>query len=383
MPAVNKYLPVLIIGAAVLIMLALASMRTQPPQKPAQARIPAVEVVLAQQAASGLVVRAQGSAQPRTQTALVSEVAGTVLEVSPQFVVGGLLRRGELLLRVDPKDYEVAVARAQAALANRLALLAQEQARSEQAVKDWASLNRPGQPNALVLRTPYLDEAKANVASAQADLAAARINLQRTNVRAPYDGLLREKRADVGQYLNVGAAIGSFAATDRAEIRLPLSDADLAVVELPLTAPVPIRIGVRGQEHQWDGLLVRTEGSLDERTRVMHVVAEITDPYALQESSNVPPLQFGTFVEAQLPARLPRAAVAVPRLALRGTDQLLVADSGNRLRLRTVQVLRADQNLVYLSSGVEVGERVITTVVETPVEGMGLEVLERAEAITP
>jgi RND family efflux transporter MFP subunit len=234
-----------------------------------------------------------------------------------------------------------------------------------------------------VLRTPYLDEAKANVASAQADLAAARINLQRTKVRAPYDGLLREKRADVGQYLNVGAAIGSFAATDRAEIRLPLSDADLAVIELPLSAPVPIRIGVRGHEHQWEGLLVRSEGSLDERTRVMHVVAEITDPYALQQGTAVPPLQFGSFVEAQLPARLPRAAVAVPRLALRGTDQLLVADSGNRLRLRTVQVLRADQHFVYLVAGVEVGERVITTVIETPVEGMGLEVLNRTEPAAP
>lgn len=371
----KKLLPFAIIAAAVVVMFALGAMRSKPPHRPSTPRVPVVEVVEASPAAGGFEVRAQGTVQPRTQTTLVSEVGGTVLAVSPKFVAGSFLRRGELLLRVDPKDYEVAVLRAEAGLANRRALLAQETARAEQAAKDWASLKRPGKPNPLVLRTPYVAEAEANVRSAEADLAAAKINLERTRVKAPFDGLLREKRADVGQYVNVGAVLGVFAATDMAEVRLPLAEADLQVVELPTTDGVPITLGSRGSEVSWPATLVRTEGVLDERTRVMHAVAEIADPYALKPGSSVPPLQFGSFVEARLPARLDRAVIAVPRHALRGMDELLIADAENRLRLRRVEVLRADQSQVYIGNGLAAGERVITTVVEAPVEGMKLRVL--------
>jgi RND family efflux transporter MFP subunit len=375
MPRSKKLLPLAIIGAAVVVMLGLAAMRSKPPQRPSTPRVPAVEVVIAEAAPGGFVVRAQGTVQPRTQTTLVSEVGGTVLEVSPKFVAGGFLRRGELLLRVDPKDYEVAVLRAEASLANRRALLAQENARAEQAAKDWASLKRPGQPNPLVLRTPYVAEAQANVRSAEADLAAAKINLERTRVKVPFDGLLREKRADVGQYVNVGAILGVFAATDVGELRLPLSEADLAVVELPAGAGVPIELTTRAGARSWPATLVRTEGVLDERTRVMYAVAEIADPYALEAGSGAVPLQFGSFVEARLPARLDRPVIAVPRHALRGLDQLLLVDAEDRLRLRTVEVLRADPTQVYVGSGLQVGERVVTTVVEAPVAGMSLRVL--------
>lgn len=375
---VRKLLPLAIIGAALVVMLGLAAMRSKPPQRPSAPRVPAVEVVAAIAADEGFEVRAQGTVQPRTQTTLVSEVGGTVLEVSPKFVAGGFLRRGEVLLRVDPKDYEVAVLRAEAGLANRRALLAQEQARAEQAAKDWASLQRPGKPNPLVLRTPYVAEAEANVRSAQADLAAAKINLERTRVKAPFDGLLREKRADLGQYVNVGAVLGVFAATDMAEVRLPLAEADLAVVALPTAAGgVPITIGTRGSDASWSATLVRTEGVLDERTRVMHVVAEIADPYGLQANAATP-LQFGSFVEARLPARLDRPVLAVPRHALRGMDQLLLADADSRLRLRTVEVLRADQSTAYIGDGLAAGERVIVTAVEAPLEGMTLRVLDGA-----
>jgi len=376
----RRFLPYAIVGGAVVLMLLLATLRPAPPQRPTAPRIPVVEVVNAEPAAGGFTVQAQGTVQPRTQTTLVSEVGGTVLEVSPKFVVGGFLSRGELLLRVDPKDYEVAVSRAQAALANRQALLAQEQARADQAARDWASLKRPGTPSPLVLRTPYVAEAEANVRSAQADLAAARINLERTRVRAPFDGLLREKRADVGQFLNVGAAIAVYAATDLAEVRLPLTEADLAVIDLGDGAGVPIRLGVRSSSASWEARLVRTEGALDERTRVMHAVAEIRDPYALRGDSPSAPLSFGSFVEARLPARLDRAVISVPRQALRGMDQLLIADAEDRLRLRQVEVLRTDQTTAYVGSGLAPGERIITTVIEAPVEGMALRIVDRTAA---
>lgn len=380
MPRLKKILPYAIVAGAIVVMFALAALRPKPPQRPVTPTVTAVEVVRAEAASQGFIVNAQGTVQPRTQTTLVSEVAGTVLEVSPKFAAGGFLRRGELLLRVDPKDYEVAVSRAEAALANRRALLAQEQARADQAAKDWNALQRPGTPNPLVLRTPYVAEAEANVRAAEADLTAARINLDRTRVRAPFDGLLREKRADVGQFLNVGAVIAIFAATDVAEVRLPLTEADLAVVELGDGSGVPVTLSALGGVSQWRGRLVRTEGTLDERTRVMHAVAEIVDPYALQAASGSAALHFGSFVEVALPARLDREVIAVPRQALRGMDQLLVVGPADRLDLRRVEVVRSDQQRVYVGSGLEAGERVVTTVIESPVAGMPLRVVDRAAA---
>ncbi len=378
MPRLKKFLPYAIVAAAVVVMFALAALRPKPPQRPVAPTVTAVEVVRAEAAAEGFLIGAQGTVQPRTQTTLVSEVAGTVLEVSPKFAAGGFLRRGELLLRVDPKDYEVAVSRAEAALANRRALLAQEQARADQAAKDWDSLQRPGPPNPLVLRTPYVAEAEANVRAAEADLAAARINLDRTRVRAPFDGLLREKRADGGPFHKRGAGIARYPATDGAEVRLPLTEADLAVVDLGGPDGVAVTLTALGGDLRWPARLVRTEGTLDERTRVMHAVAEIVDPYALQAATGTTALHFGSFVEAGLPARLDREVIAVPRQALRGMDQLLVVDAQSRLQLRRVEVLRSDQQRIYVGSGLTAGERIVTTVIESPVDGMPLRVVDRA-----
>jgi RND family efflux transporter MFP subunit len=275
------------------------------------------------------------------------------------------------------------VVRAEANLANRQALLDQERARAEQAGKDWASLGRAGTPNPLVLRTPYVAEAEANVRAAQADLSSARTTLERTRIRAPFDGLLREKRADIGQFVNVGGALGLLAAVDVAEVRLPLTEADLAMVALPsagVAAPVRLFSRAGTSEMQWDAKLVRTEGVFDERTRVTHVVAQVSDPYALATGSTIPPLKFGSFVEGRLPANVAQPVIRVPRTALRGMDQLLLVDDDDRLRLRTVEIARTDQDQVYVASGLSAGERVITTVIEAPIDGMIVRVLDDAEA---
>jgi RND family efflux transporter MFP subunit len=372
----RKLLPFAILAGAVLLMLLLASLRPKPPERTLPPRIPLVEVIEVAERPAGFEVRSQGTVQPRTQTALVSEVAGTVLAVSPQFAAGGFFRAGELILRVDPKDYEVAVSRAEAQLANRQALLAQETARAEQAARDWASIGR-GAPSELVLRKPFVAEAEANVRAAQADLRAAQINLARTEIRAPFDGLLREKRADVGQYVGIGTAIGVLAAIDVAEVRLPLTEADLAVVDLP---PGGLKVSLHARSAAargvWEGRLVRSEGVLDERTRSLHVVVQVPDPYGLNGLGDpARPLQFGSFVEGRIPGAVSHPVIVLPRHVLRGMDQVLLADRDDRLRLRSIEILRTDRDSVYVASGLAAGERVVTTVIETPVEGMRLRVL--------
>ncbi|WP_164483942.1 efflux RND transporter periplasmic adaptor subunit [Pseudofulvimonas gallinarii] len=258
-----------------------------------------------------------------------------MVEVADQFNAGGFFRRGDVLLRIDQRDYQVALRRAEAAVANREALLAQERARAEQALRDWENLRRAGTPSDLVLRKPYVAEAEANLRAAQAELQQARINVDRTVIRAPYDGLLRDKRVDVGQFVGTGTQLAELYATDVAEIRLPLTEHDASFVTLPPPGSddgigMTVSATIAGVRYNWPARLVRSERVIDERSRVLYAVARIDDPYSRKPDSTHPHvLSFGTFVNAELPATIGHTVVAVPRVALRGSNQVMTVDAGS------------------------------------------------------
>ncbi|MDZ3823198.1 MAG: efflux RND transporter periplasmic adaptor subunit [Pseudoxanthomonas sp.] len=369
-------LPVAIIGVAVFVAAGLIKSRPEPPKKDTPPTQPLVEVEPARPFAGEFILTAQGTVAPHTGTTLVSEVNGAVVEVSDSFQVGNFFRRGEVLLRIDAKDYQAALRRAEAQVANRQALLAQEQARADQARRDWENLRRPGTPSDLVLRVPYVAEAQANLRSAEADLLQARINLERTVVRAPYDGLLREKRVDLGQYLGTGTAVAVVNAIDRAEVRVPLTSLDAAFLPLPGPGdephPVTLRASVGGEQQRWPARLVRSENVIDERSRVLYAVVSVDDPYGVLGRRNGPPLPFGTFVEVDLPATIGHQVVGVPRHAVRGSNQLMTVDADGRLRLREVVIVRADTSHAFIDGGLEPGERVVVSTLDAPVDGMAV-----------
>ena len=182
----------------------------------------------------------------------------------------------------------------------------------------------------------------------------------------------------MGEFVNRGVPMARLYATDYAEIRLPVSDEDLAFLDLPLWyreegtdtegAAVELRADFAGAKHTWEGRVVRTEGEIDPKTRMVHVIARVEDPY--RRSGDRPPLAVGLFVEAQILGREAEGVVVVPRAAMRGTDQLLVADPEDRLRFRRTQVLRAGHDEVVIRSGLEPGDRVIVSSVEAAVDGM-------------
>lgn len=368
-------LPVAIIGGAFVVTVVLIQGRPEPPKKEAAVSQPLVEVEPARPFAGEFILTAQGTVAPHTGTTLVSEVNGAVVEVADSFQVGRFFRRGEVLLRIDAKDYQAGLRRAEAQVANRQALLAQEQARAEQARRDWENLRRPGTPSDLVLRVPYVAEAQANLRSAEADLLQARINLERTVIRAPYDGLLREKRVDVGQYLGTGTAVAVVNAIDRAEVRVPLTSHDAAFLPLPGPGddpqPVTLRASVGGEQVRWPARLVRSENVIDERSRVLYAVVSVDDPYAVLGRQG-PPLPFGTFVEVDLPATIGHQVVGVPRHAVRGSNQLMTVDADGRLRLREVVIVRADTSHAFIDGGLEPGDRVVVSTLDAPVDGMAV-----------
>jgi len=288
------------------------------------------------------------------------------------------------LLQIDPSDYQAGLKRAEAALASRKAKLADETARSEQALKDWQNMGKKGQPSDLGMRKPQLADAKANVSAAEADVQKASRDLERTLITVPYDGLVRQKAVDIGQYVTPGTRLGITFAIDTAEVRLPLSHSDLNYLELPTETevqnkarsypPVTLSAERAGGIRQWQARIIRTEGVVDEISRVIYAVAQVVDPYGVLGQSHQQELKIGTFVNAEIEGLPAENVVVLPRFVLRPDNTVLVANSDNELEILAVTVLRAEPKKVYLSKGIQGGARVVTTTLDAPVPGTRLTV---------
>ncbi|MEH6550435.1 MAG: efflux RND transporter periplasmic adaptor subunit [Pseudomonadales bacterium] len=330
-------------------------------------------------------VQTQGVVWPRTETVLASEVAGKIIEVGPAFNVGGFFREGDLLLKIDDRNYISALKQAEAAVARSASELAQEEGRGWVAYKEWKQRNNKKdvseEVRALAQRKPQLAEAEANLASAKAQLSRAKNDFERTSVRAPYDGLIREKNVDLGQYVQVGNRMGLAFAIDQAEIRLPVPENRLVYLDLPRAGvddnaayftPVDLAYQIDDVVHHWQGEIRRTEGVLDAKSRVLHTVATVEDPYLLNLSDKVKapdPLRVGTFVDATILGRMIDGLVRLPRNILLPGNLIWVVDSENRLQPRKVETLRTGGEEMYVSSGLEDGDMVCLTSVGTVLAG--------------
>ena len=352
-----------ILAGAVAVSVLLSMSRKEPPKKPVENLAMLVEVVELEPVDARFPVRSQGTVRPRTETVLSAEISGAIVEISSKFVPGGVFDAGEVLMRIDPSNYTVAVTQAEALLRQR----------------------RIEYDGAKKLRTQgYRAEseyasAAAALATAEADLVRAQRNLERTYIRLPYAGMVRGKEADLGQFVNPGTRLGVTFATDYAEVRLPLTDRDLAFIDLPYAAEITATAETRGPDViltaqqrgrpvEWRARIVRSEGVVDVSSRVTYAVAKVDDPYALH--SDHVPLPMGTFVTASIDGVAMEGLLRVPRQALHGSDQLLFVDDEDRLRIRSVSIVRADAEYAYISGGAEAGERVIMTAIESPINGM-------------
>jgi len=375
-------LPVGLIALSIIIVISLVFMAKskRPERKEAKEQVIMVDAIQAEAVSLKLPVFSQGSVKPRTETTVVAEVSGKIVAVSPNFISGGFFRKGEVLLQIDPSDYQTALKRAQANLASRKAQHADQKARSEQALKDWSNLGRTGEPSDLTLRKPQLAEALANVQAAEADLQKAQRDLQRTQINVPYDGLVRIKKADIGQYVTPGTPLGVTFAIDSAEIRLPLSATDVSFLDLPSATdpgdkPFPrvrLRSDSAGLSAEWQAEIIRTEGVIDEKSRVTYAVARVIDPYGVLGLSTQSELRVGTFVRAEIEGVQVDNAIVLPRAVLGTDNTVLIANKNNKLEIRPVSVIRAEPKHVYISDGIESGEFVITTLLDAPIAGMSI-----------
>jgi RND family efflux transporter MFP subunit len=333
-----------------------------------------------------LTVTSQGTVSPRTESELVSQVKGEVISVSPQFAAGGFFRKGDVLLAIDPRDYEFAIALLKDEVAQAKLRLTQEEGEARIAREEWEKLGGSEEANPLVLREPQLAQAKAAVEAAEAALSQAKLNLERTQIRAPYDGRIRSKNVDFGEYVSPGIPLATIYAVDFAEVRLPIPDEDMAYLDCcidfrsqnpaPPNLEVDLYATYGGKIYHWPGQIIRVEGEIDPLSRMVTLVARVKDPYGRGEVSDRPPFAVGLFVEAEIKGRRADNVAVIPRSALRGTDRVLVIDAESRIHFRTVEVLKKDSETVVLSSGLEAGEKICLSPLEMVVEGMHIREME-------
>ena len=385
--ALRILLPLIVIAVGAYSAFTMIQNRPAPVTQQVEIPPPSVRVISVQPENIRLKVRAEGTVAPRTETELVPEVSGRVMMVSESLAAGGFFEEGEVLLEIDQREYELAVVRARAAIAQAELRLATEEEEAAVARKEWESLGQ-GEPRPLVVRAPQIAEAKAMLASAEAAYEKAEYDLERTVVKAPFAGRVREKRVDVGQFVSRGTSVARLYSVDYAEVRLPIPDSDLEFVNLPLAyrgqresargPSVALMANFAGRRHRWQGRIVRTEGEIDPRTRMIQAIARVADPYGRARPGR-PPLAVGMFVEAEIYGKSASNVFVLPRVVLRGADQVLVVDKEDRLRFRSVDILRTESDQVIIRSGLEAGERVANSVVEAAVDGMKVRVLERAK----
>ncbi|GIW41566.1 MAG: RND superfamily efflux pump MFP component [Candidatus Binatia bacterium] len=375
--------PAALVLAAVVVAAILIAARPEVEQRPAPRYLPLVRVVTAQKATVVPVVRAYGTVEPTVETNLVPEVAGRVVWVSPDLAAGGFVDEGQVLLRIDPADYEIARDRAEAALLRARSQLEFSRAQLERTKK----LHRGTLETQAKLEEAEnaARAAEAAYREAEAALRRAKLDLERTELKALFAGRIRSENVDVGQYVSPAMPVARLYASDAVEIELPIPPDELAFLDVPLgrtpDRPVPARIYAElgGRPVEWVGRIVRTAAEIDPKTRVVTLVARVDDPFHLRDGKEGPPLLVGLFVEAEIEGRPLRDVVVLPRTAMRDSDRLLVVDDEDRLRIRKVEVIRTERDRVLLGAGVKPGERVCVTLLEVVTDGMRVRVAESEE----
>lgn len=380
MKIVKFFLPILILVIALVFSAFLLTHSRPDVATVREKKLPIVEVTQVKYQDRKLHATSQGTVNPKVQTTLSAEVSGKIMYVSPSFIVGGFFQRGDLLLKIEPHEYLSQLASAKTQAAEARILLAQEESLARQAGTDWAQLSNEDPPD-LALRQPQLKKTRLAVKAADAEVAKATRNLAKTRVRAPFSGLLQSKFVEQSEFVTPGTKLAKFISVDQAEIRLPVTNRDLALLGIPVVMPVDptghrIKLKVTlsamlaGDLVNWQAEIIRTEGVFDPRNRLIFLVAEVPDPYALNAGHKQPLLPMGLFVQARIQGLQTIRSFELPSRALHTNNKVWIVDGNNRLQPRTVSVQQNNTEFVWVDQGLTDGDWVSLTPIDRATAGM-------------
>lgn len=377
---------VVIIAVAVGIAQIMSSFRKPPERKTQQVSAPLLNAIQVYPESLQMTVQGFGTVKPKMEVQVVPQVSGKVIQCHPQLVNGGFFKANEPLIVIEQTDYILAVESAAAAVAQAEVKLEQEKAEADVAHQEWENLHPDKEPDSiLVFRGPQIRNAQAQLKAAKAQLAKAELDLERTTVTMPFDGRVVQTNIDQGQFIVAGAAVATVYRTDVVEIMVPLEDTELQWFDLSLNGnrsgdlagtPVNVSTSFAGGDYSWLGRVVRTEGEIDPRSRLIHIVAEVSHPF--ESEAPRPPLTPGMFVRVDIQGREVKDVYRLPRYAIRERTKVWLAKGGGKtkkLSFQPVEIIRMDKKYAYVSTGLSEGDFVITSALETATNGMKIRIL--------
>jgi len=365
--------PIGILVAGILLFVGFSSMKKPPEEKEKVDNTPIVAVESIHVAPMNLTVKSYGVVQPKYETELVAQISGQIVELSEVFVRGGFVAKHQLLARIDPNDYQAALIEAEATMASARAALEKERAQGQVAEREWKRITDTS-PTELSLRKPQLAQEIARVKSAQASVLRAKRNLERTEIRAPYDAMIDSRTIGLGSFVGTGSRIGKLLGTDVAEVRLPVADNQLQfLADEGKNSQVNLIGTYAGKGVIWQANIARSEGVIDNKSRMSYLVAEIKDPYGLnrESSAELSPIRFGSYVTADIIGVNLAQATLIPRYLV-NNSRVAILDTDSKLNFTEVSITRQEGSNVIVTNGLHEGDQLIISALDYPVDGMKL-----------
>lgn len=349
--------------------------KCSPEVKPEEVKkiIPLVEFEKIKPISKNIEIISQGSIIPRTESQLYPEIRGEVVYVSPKLDEGSSFKKGDVLLRIDSRDYELDIKAAEASLDDAKTALSIALAESNFEKEQW-ELSSSGVASDLRLKIPQLKKAESTVAAAEANLEKLKRNLEKTSIKAPYNGLVRKKNVDRGTVIGPGYLIANIYAIDYVEVKLPVPDQDLAFLDIPLDGsqisnneqPQVILTGsLGGKQIIWEGNIVRMEAEIDPKSRMAILVARVSEPYKY----NIP-LRVGQFIEAEITGKIFDNLYVINRELIKNNQVLTINESDSSIVYKQVHVLRFIDDMAYIDSGLDGETLLCMTNLDVMYDGM-------------
>ena len=371
----SRFLPVIILIFGLFISFVISSTDPKPNKGIEIPKPTAVFYDNPQKKDVTLRVTTNGEVRSVTEINVIPQVSGRIIQVADEFIDGGNIKKGQPLIWIDDRDYKLATISAESRVAQAKKLLEREIAESELAKKDWEELGE-GEASPLTLRIPQLEEARALLNAAEADLEKAKLNLERTVINLPFDGIIKKKNAGIGQYVNAGSILGSAFSTEKVLIPLPLTDTELSYLGLPLGyeskgyfdgPKVIFRSYISRKNIEWLGRITRTSGSIDSQTRLVYAYAEVLNPY-----DEDPPLAIGTYVDAEIEGNFISNGFILPIAAIKNDNEIYVIDQNSKLKIKKIEIVGTEEDKVIVKGDISELDMVVISTINTGYEGMEL-----------
>ncbi|MEJ2640475.1 MAG: efflux RND transporter periplasmic adaptor subunit [Desulfosarcinaceae bacterium] len=374
---VQLSLAVIVIGAGVAAAAYFKKTAPKTKRRPHVPMAPLVETTVLKSGPHAVSVSAMGVVVPAEEMTLKSRVSGQVITLQPEFTVGGLLRKGQEILRVDDSDYRLAVAQAESAVVDSKYALSLEQGRQAVARREWSLLGgkATGADADLALRKPHLQKAKADLAASEATLEKARLDLKRTLITAPFNAMVRSRQVAMGSQIGTQEALAELVGTDRFWVEVSLPVDRLNWIRIPRQAAEKGATATvhYGSGHEIQGEVVRLMGDLTTEGRMARVLVAVEDPLGLKaENREQARLLIGEFVRVEIEGRRLADVVTLPRSALHDGDTIWLVTAENTLSIREVTPVWRDEESIVVKEGLSKGDRLITSALPAPVDGMPL-----------